>query len=116
RGARAAGGDVGRVAGGVRGGDGGLGLGQVDVHEPGRVPGPADVGDVRAGRGGRLGAGQGRAGAGAQPADRLRVPGLQPAAAAERAGERDAADAVRRGAARGDGAAGGGGDGRRGAG
>ena len=71
-------------------------LGQVDVHEPDRLPRHADLRQLPARRRGRRAHGSRRAGRRAQPPDRLRVPAVQPAAAHVGAGERRTAAAVRR--------------------
>ena len=83
-------------AGRVRGGDGPLGLREVHLHEPARLPGRAHRGPLPPGRPGRRRAGRLRARPRPQPEDRLRLPGLQPAGPDERAGKRGAAAPVRR--------------------
>ena len=70
------------------------GLRQVDVHAHRRVPRPADERHVRPRRQGRVEDVEGRAGARAQPEDRVRVPGLQPADAHHGARQRRAAAAL----------------------
>ncbi len=95
RGARPARRGPDRHAGRARGHHGRLGLRQVDADEPARLSRHADVGVVHAGwRAGRR-TRQERARRDPQPEAGLRVPGLQPAGANERAQERRAAHAVR---------------------
>ena len=91
---------AGRLAGGpsrrVRRGHGAVRLGQVDLHERGRLPGSANQRLLRAQRRRGGHAEPRRPGRRAQPRARLHLPGLQPAAADGRARQRDAADALRR--------------------
>src|SRR5690606_13345640 len=73
-------------------------LGQVDADEHARLPRHPDRRYVSLRRDRRLHARRGRAGDAAPGQDRLRVPGLQPAATDDRAGERRHAHGLRRGA------------------
>ena len=73
-----------------------VGIRQVHLHAHRRLPRQADERRLHPGRQGRLQAVEGRAGARAEPEDRLRVPGLQPADAHHGARQRRAAAALRR--------------------
>ena len=83
-------------AGRVRRADRTVGLGQVDVHAPARLPRSADGGQYFLNGTDVSALGKRAVVACAQHGDRLRVPGLQPAAADVRARERRAAAALRR--------------------
>ncbi len=73
-----------------------VGLRQVDVDAHPRLPRSADQRAVHPRRQGRLADVEGRARAGAQPENRLRLPGLQPAVAHDRARQRRAAAPLQR--------------------
>ena len=78
----------------VRRRDGAVGIGQVHVHAHRRLPRPADERQLHPRRQGRVEDVEGRAGARAQPEDRVRVPGLQPADAHDGARQRRVAAAL----------------------
>ena len=94
RGAGAARRQRGRRAGRVRRRDRAVGLRQVDVHAHPGLPRSADVRRVRARRARRVAPVARRARRRAQPQDRVRLPGLQPAGAHERDRQRRAAAAL----------------------
>src|SRR5207245_61716 len=82
----------------VRGGHGAVGLGEVDLDEPDRLPRHAHRRRILAQRPEGLGPFGRRAGPHPQQGDRVRVPDVQPAAPGPRAPQRGAAVALRRAA------------------
>ena len=97
RGARPARGHPDRRARRLRGHHGLVRLRQVDADEHPRLPRRPDLRPVPARRRRRQPAQRPAAGAGPQPADRVRVPVVQPDPADHRAGQRGASAGVRRG-------------------
>ena len=79
----------------VRGDHGPVRVGQVDAHEPDRLPRHADQGQLPAQRQAGQPDERRRAGADPERRDRLRLPDLQPAAARDRAAQRRAAAGLR---------------------
>ena len=80
----------------VRGHHGPVRLGQVHPDAHPRLPRRPHLGDVPSGRRGREHDVRGRAGPRPQPADRIRLPAVQPAGLAHRLAERRAAAGLRR--------------------